>query len=129
MQPMPSRRRVLRVLTLNVVGIASCACAAAARGNDALAMAAATDRCTVSVLTRDGATIEGELAVPSLTFAVDGLPRQIALPSILSCHAGAPASADEARKIAADLAILGGADFRATEVAAAELSDIGLPVL
>ena len=84
----------------------------------------------VQVLTRDGKTVEGELATASLDLATDGKVRKIALRDVLSVAFGAPASSSEAAHIAADLtAVSANTDRAAREQAVGELTAIGLPVL
>jgi len=84
----------------------------------------------VQLLTRDGRTIEGDVATVSLDFASDGKVRRIALRDVLSVAFGAPASPSEAAHITADLAaVSANTDRAARDKAVAELTEIGLPVL
>ncbi len=79
--------------------------------------------------TRDGSDVEGTVVAEALGFSVDGTTRAIPLRELLSFHSADPASAFEQKCITADLAVLAGSDLKACEAAAAELADIGLPVL
>lgn len=84
----------------------------------------------VKVLTRDGRMVEGEAAPMTLDLAMGGKVRKIALKDVLSIGLGAPASAFEAGRITADLAILSAnTDRAACEQASGELTSIGLPVM
>lgn len=79
----------------------------------------------ISVLTKNGETIEGTAGSKSVQFA----GRAIALKDILSIHAADEASARESERISASLAAAMGADRKQRDAAIAELVDIGLPVL
>lgn len=83
------------------------------------------------VRTTEGADIEGTLRADFLTFDVAGAKRQVAVQDLLSFHSAAPASAYEAACIERDLPALARTDAKGTDVdvALAELTDIGLPVL
>src|SRR5262245_19242831 len=96
----------------------------AARSQDGQA-----DACIGWVRTTDGREVQGTLAPAALTLTVAGTAREVALRDVLSLHCAAPASALEAARIDAGLKAIAGADFKAAEAAAAELTDIGLPVL
>jgi hypothetical protein len=61
---------------------------------------------TVQVLTKDGKTIEGQTALSSITVAVSGSPRKIALSSVLSVHSGEPASPFETGRIESGFAAI-----------------------
>lgn len=90
---------------------------------------AAAKSSTVWILTRDGQSVEGQLAASSLTVSVDGKSRSIPVSDLLSINLGDAASSAEAGKITADLAAVAGPDRKAREAAAEELANIGLPAL
>lgn len=81
------------------------------------------------ITTRDGKQLTGMLETPTLTFSVGTDTRIVKIGDLLSFHSAEPASATETARITADLATLAGADIAANEVASADLTDIGLPVL
>jgi hypothetical protein len=83
----------------------------------------------VWILKRDGQVIEGRAAFKSLVVNVDGKSEKVNLDRLLSVSMAAPATPEEARRIAADLALVSGKDFKACEAASERLSDLGLPAL
>lgn len=92
--------------------------------------AAAKGGMRVQLLTRDGKTVEGDVATSSLDLAMDGKVRKVALRDVLSIALGAPASPSEAAHITADLAVVSAnADKGASAQAVGELTAIGLPAL
>jgi hypothetical protein len=90
---------------------------------------AAAPGATVLVLTKDGRTIEGMTGTEALVLLTGGSQQQVRLRDLRSFHSGDPALPGEADRIAKGLAAVAGTDFKASEAAAAELTDIGLPVL
>jgi hypothetical protein len=91
--------------------------------------AAAGGGATVLVLTKEGRSIEGTTGAEALVLNVAGKEQRVRLRDLRSFHSGDPAVPGEAERITAGLAAVAGTDFKASEAAAAELSDIGLPVL
>ncbi len=81
------------------------------------------------ITTRDGEQLVGQLVSEVLSFSIGTETRQVATSDLFTFNSAEPASAKEAERIAADLAILAGTDLKSCEAAIAELSDIGLPVL
>jgi hypothetical protein len=90
---------------------------------------AAAKTSTVWILTRDGQSVEGQLAASSLTVSVDGKSRTIPVSDLLSVNLGDAASSAEAGKITSGLTAVAGMDRKARETAAEELTNIGLPAL
>jgi hypothetical protein len=86
------------------------------------------DRVTVSVLMRDGQTIEGTTENIKIRFASKE-SGPVTLSELLSFHSAAPASETEAETIDESLGLLGDTVKPESEIAAAKLTDIGLPVL
>jgi hypothetical protein len=84
---------------------------------------------TAWVLTKDGRSVEGALALDSLVFTVNGSPQKIALRDVRSFHSADPATASEAARIGRGLAAVQGKDAKAVDPAAEDLTDLGLPVL
>lgn len=83
----------------------------------------------VWILKRDGQVVEGRAKFTSLAMQVDGRSEDLSLDRVLSLSTAAPATADEGRRIAADLALVSGKDFKASEAASERLADLGLPAL
>lgn len=104
-------------------------CIGAVALSAASTLAASKSSQTVWILTRDGQNLEGQLAASSLSVSVDGQSRSFRVSDLLSVHLGDPASSAETGKITTGLAAVAGADRKAREVAAEELTDIGLPAL
>ncbi len=116
------RRNSLRIVFITILGSTAVGCA----GFSAKVFG---EPVTGWIRTKDGKDIEGELSSGSLAFTIDGKPRTIGFGELLSYESGDPASEWEGAKIATDLVSIGGADFKQIQVAAEELSEIGLPVL
>ena len=95
----------------------------------ATAWAAPKGGLTVTVLTKDGQTIEGQTAQKSVRIEAGGKTREVALASVLSVHSAQPASESEKKRIADGLAAVAVADRKARDTAEAELADIGLPAI
>jgi len=91
--------------------------------------AQAASRLTVQVLLKDGRTVEGRPNAEALTLTIGGQTRRLALSDILSVHSADAATPEEQARITANLAAVQGKDRKASTVAAAELTDLGLPVL
>lgn len=104
-------------------------CIGAATLSTASTLAASKSSNTVWILTRDGQNVEGQLSASTLSVSVDGKNRSIPVSELLSVQLGDAASSAEAAKITADLAAVSGMDRKAREVAAEELTSIGLPAL
>lgn len=83
----------------------------------------------VWAVTKDGGSVEGRLALEALTVTVNGAPRKVALRELRSFHSAGPASPEETLRITRGLAAVQGKDFKAAEAAAADLTEIGLPVM
>src|SRR5205823_5652666 len=84
---------------------------------------------TVSVLTKDGQSVEGIAPATRLRAMVDGKEREIALADVLSIQTGGAASSRETERINADLLLVGGPDRKASDAAVAEITEIGIPAL
>ncbi len=84
---------------------------------------------TVSILMRDGTSIEGTIQEAALKATINGKMQTFGLNAVLSVEIGDAASSTEAARIAADLAALQGTDRAAQDAATEQLTDIGLPVL
>ena len=111
------------------VALLAMACSLARSQNSQNIPTGQAGACIGWVRTTDGRDVQGTLAADTLTFTVAGTAREVALSDLLSLHCAAPASVFEAARIDAGLKALAGADFKAAAAAAAELDDIGLPVL
>jgi hypothetical protein len=112
-------------LTMLTLGAHSALASGAAKGRHA-----AKGGLMVQVLTRDGKSIEGEVAPASLDLAMGGKVRKIALRDVLSVAIAAPASSSEAAHITTDIAaVTANTDKTACAQAVAELTAIGLPTL
>jgi len=81
------------------------------------------------VRTCDGTEIFGDAAQESILVVAGDQQHQIAWSNLLSLHSAGPASELEQGRIGACLELLNGTDMAASEQAAAELTDIGLPVI
>lgn len=92
-------------------------------------VAAAPSSPTVRIITRAGRVLEGTLTEASLPFRVGDAVRKLTLRELRSFHSAAPAAPGEAARIREALSVVAGPDRRASEAAAAELVEIGLPVL
>lgn len=102
----------------------------AASGSAAAALQFPKDAVVVQVLTKDGQTVEGALASPSLTFTLKtGSKVEMPLSQILSLHSASPASPQEQARIPAAITAVGGTDHAASEAAVADLTDLGLTAL
>jgi hypothetical protein len=108
-----------------VAAVASLAALGASGGH----VQAQGDFRTVWVVTKDGRSVEGKVALSSLTFTVNGAARKVALRDLRSFHSADAASPEEATRITQGLVTVQGKDFKAAEAAAADLTDLGLPVL
>lgn len=83
---------------------------------------------TAWILTKDGQSIEGTLRTKSVSVLM-GKPTNIDLKNVLTIQTGDAASQQEADRITSGLAAVAGTDRKARDVAEAELTDIGLPVM
>jgi hypothetical protein len=86
------------------------------------------NRLTVSVLTRGGDEIVGTCKNQTIELGLDEVV-SVELRALLSFHSGDPASEYEAKTIDANLGLLGDTVNPGSEIAAATLTDIGLPVM
>lgn len=84
---------------------------------------------SVTILTKDGQTIEGQTVQKSVRIEAGGKTREVALASVLSIHSAQAASESEKKRIAGGLAAVAGSDRKARDAAEAELTDIGLPAM
>ena len=84
---------------------------------------------TVSILMRDGTSVEGTVQESALKAMVDGKMQSFGLSSVLSIEIGDAASSTEATHITAGIAALQGTDRVAQDAATEQLTDIGIPVL
>jgi len=84
---------------------------------------------TVSILMRDGATVEGAVQAAAIKATVDGKTRTFPLSSVLSVQLGDAPSAIETARIAAGITALQASDRTKQDAATEQLTDIGLPVL
>ncbi|MCA8948024.1 MAG: hypothetical protein KDE27_00885 [Planctomycetes bacterium] len=107
--------------------LAAVAIATAAAAADAQSAPSAVAPVTAWVTTRGGEQVQGQLAATALHFAVGDEVRVVAPADLLSFHSAAPANEREQAAIAAALPRLD--DPAAGAAAAAELVEIGLPVL
>lgn len=93
------------------------------------ANAARKSTVTIRALLKDGQQVEGSPDSDRITLTIEGRSRTLPLKEVLSVQFGAPAGSEETARITADLAAVQGTDHKAREMAVAELTDIGLPVL
>ena len=104
-------------------------CIGAATFSTAATLAASKSSATVWVLTKDGQNVEGQLNVATLSLIVNGKSRTVSVADVLSIQLGDPATEGETGKITTGLTAVAGTDRKAREVAAEELTNIGLPTL
>ncbi len=83
----------------------------------------------VSLLMRDGTSIEGTVQDTAVKATVSGKTQTFGLNSVLSVEIGDTASSTEAAHITAGIAALQGTNRAAQDEATEQLTDIGLPVL
>lgn len=91
-------------------------------------LAQENERVTVEILTRGGKVIDGTAENLTIEFGQEK-NQSVKLHDVLSIHSASPASEYESKLIEADLGRLGNVVEPAAEVAAAQLADIGLPVM
>ncbi len=89
----------------------------------------AADQPFASILTRDGQTMEGTLSNKTLRVTVGGRTREIAPGKLLSIQIAKASTGAEEKRITDGLAAVAGADRKARDLAVADLTDIGLPVM
>lgn len=111
------------------LGIIGFCAVVAITGTSLRSAEAKTSGRTAWVLTKEGRSVEGALALDSLVFTVNGSPRKIALRDVRSFHSADPAITPEAARISRGLEAMQGKDAKAVDAAAADLTDLGLPVL
>ncbi len=81
------------------------------------------------VRTCDGKDVFGIAGQATVSIQADGHSHSIELANLLSLHSALPATELEQQSITSNLAVLDGTDLAKSEQAAAELADIGLPVI
>jgi hypothetical protein len=94
-----------------------------------LAVRASAEGPIVLVSGKDGKRLEGVCHTTTLVLRVEGKTRSLPLHKVLSVQRGEAASEHERARITAGLAAIQGSDRQARDVAVAELTDIGLPVM
>jgi hypothetical protein len=91
--------------------------------------AAAKSPALVWIITKDGRSVEGQMAASAFNLMVEGKQRAVPASTVLSIHTADPASNAEAQRITAGLTAIQGMDRKGRDAAAEDLSDLGLPAL
>ncbi len=81
------------------------------------------------IRTVDGTQVEGQTQMKSVRITSSGRPVDLKLTQVFSIHNGAPATEMENARIKSGIVAIQGADRIARDLAVAELTAIGLPVL
>ncbi len=80
---------------------------------------------TVSILTTDGKTVEGETSRGKITLETGGVRREIPLSKLLSLHSGAPLSERERGMVETGIPAVLGADRAKSDLGVEQISAIG----